>query len=130
MERRGLVYLMIILLVIAGIFFLLKLFSSEDDWMCRDGVWIKHGNPSASIPLEKNCGGYDLKKIRDSAKLEAMKLNSTLTGNYEYNENSKTIWFEIEQANKIKPGCNPAVVFELVTKEFEINWRCTGLLTE
>lgn len=130
MKRKVVFYLTITLLVLACIFFLLRFFSQEDDWICSNGVWIKHGNPSTSIPLEKSCGGYDIKKIRDSAKLEADKLNASLSGVYEYNENSKTLWFEIQGASKIKPGCNPAIVFELVTKEQEINWRCTGLLVE
>jgi len=28
---------------------------SEDTWICEDGVWVRHGNPSASRPLE-GCG--------------------------------------------------------------------------
>ncbi|MDP1629019.1 MAG: GerMN domain-containing protein [bacterium] len=27
----------------------------EDDWICVDGQWVKHGNPSAPMPLE-SCG--------------------------------------------------------------------------
>lgn len=32
--------------------FSLKLFSQEDDWICVDGEWIKHGYPSAPKPTE------------------------------------------------------------------------------
>jgi len=28
----------------------LRLFSGEDDWMCQDGQWVKHGNPSFPAP--------------------------------------------------------------------------------
>lgn len=27
-----------------------RLFSGEDNWICKDGQWIKHGNPSFSAP--------------------------------------------------------------------------------
>jgi hypothetical protein len=28
---------------------------SEDDWICVDGEWVKHGYPSAPMPIEE-CG--------------------------------------------------------------------------
>ncbi|MFA5173261.1 MAG: DUF2178 domain-containing protein [Candidatus Paceibacterota bacterium] len=33
-----------------------RLFSGEDDWICRGGEWVKHGNPSfeaPSVPCKK-----------------------------------------------------------------------------
>lgn len=41
------------------------------------------------------------------------------------NENTGTWWIDL---NIVKEGCNPACVVNVVTKEAEINWRCTGLL--
>jgi len=38
--------LLILLLTIAG----LRLLSGEDNWMCQNGQWIKHGQPSAPMP--------------------------------------------------------------------------------
>lgn len=29
----------------------IRLFSGEDDWICKDGQWVKHGNPSFEAPL-------------------------------------------------------------------------------
>ena len=26
--------------------------SGEDNWLCRNGEWVKHGNPSAPMPTE------------------------------------------------------------------------------
>jgi uncharacterized membrane protein len=37
-----------LLIVIAG----LRVFSGEDDWICQNGQWIKHGNPSAPMPVK------------------------------------------------------------------------------
>jgi uncharacterized membrane protein len=41
--------LMILLFTVFG----LRLFSGEDDWMCQDGQWIKHGQPSVPMPTKK-----------------------------------------------------------------------------
>lgn len=46
-----------------------------------------------------------------------------------YNENSMTWWFDAN-LNASKEGCNPACVVSESTKTAEINWRCTGLLTD
>ena len=42
-------------------------------------------------------------------------------------KNSKTWWIDL---NAEKEGCNPACVVFEESKRAEINWRCTGLLTE
>lgn len=23
---------------------------NEDDWICKNGAWVKHGNPTATMP--------------------------------------------------------------------------------
>lgn len=38
-------------LVVFGVF-TLRLFSGEDDWICDNGAWTKHGNPSFPAPTE------------------------------------------------------------------------------
>jgi uncharacterized membrane protein len=43
------VYGAILILIIAAIF--LRLLSGEDDWLCQNGKWVKHGNPSQPRPL-------------------------------------------------------------------------------
>jgi hypothetical protein len=50
----GIIVLLVILLGIAGIF-LLRLASGEDNWICVNNQWIKHGNPSTSAP-KTGCG--------------------------------------------------------------------------
>lgn len=41
------------------------------------------------------------------------------------NQDTGTWWLDLEVE---KEGCNPACVVNVVTKEAEINWRCTGLI--
>jgi len=43
------VFLAIIFSIIL-IIFVIRILSSEDDWICRDGAWVAHGNPSAEMP--------------------------------------------------------------------------------
>jgi hypothetical protein len=43
------------------------------------------------------------------------------------NEFTGTWWIDLAAT---KEGCAPACVINVVTKKAEINWRCTGLLTE
>jgi hypothetical protein len=45
---RGITLAVIIIFLI-----LVRGLSGEDDWLCQDGVRIKHGNPSAPMPNEK-----------------------------------------------------------------------------
>jgi len=55
----------------------------------------------------------------------------TLVETYFYNENSKTWWIDLNMKDEFKKnGCSPACVVSEETKTAEINWRCTGLITE
>jgi len=40
----------VIILVVLIAFFSLRFFSGEDNWVCKEGQWIKHGNPDFSVP--------------------------------------------------------------------------------
>lgn len=48
--KRGVLIIIIILAVIIITIFAIRMFSQEDDWVCKDGVWTKHGQPSATQP--------------------------------------------------------------------------------
>ena len=42
------------------------------------------------------------------------------------NEGTGTWWIDLDIT---KEGCNPACVINVETKQAEINWRCTGLVS-
>jgi len=42
------VYLAIVLVILSVM--TIRLFSGEDDWMCQNGQWVKHGQPSSPMP--------------------------------------------------------------------------------
>lgn len=55
MKNKKLVIIFVGILIILSAIFLIRIFSGEDDWICENGSWIKHGNPSSDIPSE-SCG--------------------------------------------------------------------------
>ncbi len=49
-------FILILLLILLAIFVARFLFGgNEDTWICGNGQWVKHGNPSAPMP-ETGCG--------------------------------------------------------------------------
>lgn len=52
-----------------------------------------------------------------------------LKDTYMCNEYTGTWWIDLDPYTERK-GCNPACVIDVETKEVEINWRCTGLISE
>ena len=51
MVKRILVAVVILLLAVIAI----RLISGEDNWVCQNGEWVKHGNPSSPQPTG-TCG--------------------------------------------------------------------------
>jgi hypothetical protein len=47
-------YLIIIFvaLVLLGIIIGVRIISGEDNWICQNGEWVKHGNPSSLKPTK------------------------------------------------------------------------------
>lgn len=142
------ILLIIASLGISGLLTVRFLFGgNEDRWVCKNGEWIRHGNPSIPKPKEQ-CGSKLVNKAKDN--LEDTSLCLSYNGNqmtyatakeiaaagckegklkeeHSCNPNSGTWWIEFEPTN-LKEGCNPACVVYVDTGTTEINWRCTGLI--
>ncbi|MBI4708834.1 MAG: hypothetical protein HY764_01360 [Candidatus Portnoybacteria bacterium] len=99
------------------------------------------GNPiMESYPRQCNANGQTFTETipaslnADGARLIAANnkecgIVGVLSGQYTYNENSKTWWFDIERNLELgDDGCNPACVVSDLTKTAEVNLRCTGLI--
>ncbi len=56
MPRISYQTLALIIIGFIGFIFAVKMISPEDGWICKDGKWIKHGNPSSAMPI-KTCKG-------------------------------------------------------------------------
>lgn len=112
----------------------------EDNWICVEGVWVKHGNPKAEKPAsgcgEEPTGQAEIctsesgkQMIYNAAKqiAENKCKNGDLKENHFCNSNSGTWWIDFTP-NEPREGCNPACVIFVDSQETEINWRCTGLI--
>ena len=49
----------------------------EDDWICQDNIWVKHGNPSASQPIIP-CGNQT--KTEPLVYKDLIKIDSPVQG--------------------------------------------------
>ncbi|HNW71453.1 MAG TPA: DUF2178 domain-containing protein [Candidatus Paceibacterota bacterium] len=48
-KKKYIIFAIILAIFIS--FFSIRFFSGEDNWVCRDGQWIKHGNPDYQAPI-------------------------------------------------------------------------------
>jgi putative hemolysin len=49
----------VVIVVALGAIIGFRLFSGDEDtWLCEDGTWVKHGNPTAEMPTS-GCGDED-----------------------------------------------------------------------
>ena len=49
-KKKAALYFFTALIIAVIIIFTLRLFSGEDNWICQNGQWIKHGQPSFPAP--------------------------------------------------------------------------------
>ncbi len=50
LDKKVIYIAIIILIMVLMAVFGLRLFSGEDDWICQNGQWFKHGNPDFPAP--------------------------------------------------------------------------------
>jgi hypothetical protein len=53
--KKAILFLGAAIIVAAGLLLLLRVLTPEDNWICNNGQWVKHGNPSSAKPTEP-CG--------------------------------------------------------------------------
>ena len=97
---------------------------------CGEGKCFDGSSCVATESIEETCAAptgesMTVDEARDIATASDCMMNATLKETYFCNENTGTWWFDL---NLEKEGCNPACVVNVVTKQAEINWRCTGLI--
>lgn len=102
------VILVIIIILVAWLFVRFVIGGPEDDWICVDNEWVKHGNPSAPKPTT-GCG-----EVREEPNIvvDLPKSGDTISGPFQISGKAKTWYFEgdfpieliDEQGNKIAQG--------------------------
>lgn len=108
-----------------------------DAKQCPDGSYVGRVGPNCEfekcpeITDDTLCTkiNTDLQMSLEDAKNIAMNSEcvkeGSLTDDIMCNDNTGTWWINLDIE---KPGCLPACVINVETKETEINWRCTGLI--
>lgn len=51
-KKMVLTIILLAIIIIGGVVLGLRLISGEDDWICDNGKWVKHGNPSSPMPTK------------------------------------------------------------------------------
>ncbi|OQA36745.1 MAG: hypothetical protein BWY53_00371 [Parcubacteria group bacterium ADurb.Bin326] len=49
-KKNWIIFSVLSVVVVITIIFLISARGSEDDWICKEGLWTKHGNPSSAMP--------------------------------------------------------------------------------
>jgi len=75
--------------------------------------------------VEESCQSNGIILTLADAKQIAKDECGEIEETYVCNEFTGTYWIDLVLE---KPGCNPACVVDLETREAEINWRCTGVI--
>lgn len=68
---------------------------SEDTWICQDGIWVKHGNPSQPqpvIPCEKN--GQSIEDIKPTGVANPITYEESKIIAEEYAKDTSTFKFD------------------------------------
>lgn len=60
------VVILFLVLLAAGTILLLR--GKEDTWLCKNGIWEKHGNPSSPMPKEPCLGGNNSGQIKENSE--------------------------------------------------------------
>ncbi len=115
---------------------------NNGDWVVVTGELKQTGDLSANETpelqahnVEKIIQDYCCKDdtIECMSITEARKIarnsecGDNLTDSYKCNNVTGTWWIDLDIQ---KEGCNPACVVDVIDRQAEINWRCTGLVTE
>jgi hypothetical protein len=58
MSKKTKIILIVLAVLVTGLFIRFVIGGSEDDWICSDGEWVKHGVPLAPKP-ESPCSWLD-----------------------------------------------------------------------
>lgn len=69
---KKIIYVILIVIVVIGVvIFGIRFLSGEDNWICDNGEWVKHGNPDAAKPTEP-CGGANANASTNTNAEETM----------------------------------------------------------
>lgn len=100
---------------------------TDEAKICPDGSTVGRIPPDCEFAPCPAVAEMSLEEAIAIASESDCVAEGALTDTTMYNEITKTWWIDLDLE---KEGCAPACVVNVETKTAEINWRCTGLITE
>jgi hypothetical protein len=69
MSNKTTIFIIVsILIAVFAVVFCIRILSGEDDWICQNGQWVKHGNPNSPAPTS-GCGeAIKKEEVKDEKK--------------------------------------------------------------
>jgi len=93
MSKKFLVIIGIVL-VLAAVVASIRIFSGDEDgWLCQDGKWIKHGNPSVPMPSWSCQDDNTKKENTDLIKVTKPERNAVVTSPLKIEGEARGTWF-------------------------------------
>ncbi len=90
MNKKIIIILIVIIFLAIGIVLGVRFLTGEDSWICVDGKWVKHGNPSAPMPIEE-CGNNN--QENQEIVIFAPQANQIISSPFKIEGKAKGNWF-------------------------------------
>lgn len=127
MIKKILFWLFVVIVIIVVSLLSFRFFSQEDNWLCDNGQWVKHGNPSAPMPTS-GCGavsGTTTKPTvnvndtygnsKNQTKLTSPSANQLITSPFKVRGTMPSSWyFEANAVLKLFDSNGNLIVFSPV----------------
>jgi len=86
MNKKVLWTVIILLIILAGAILAARFFldGNENAWLCQNGSWVRHGNPSAPMPLS-GCGEEKQQESQGAGLANPASVNCLDKGGIEEN---------------------------------------------
>lgn len=127
--KKMFLYFFITLALFAIVIFSIRFFSSEDAWICKDGTWTKHGNPSSPQP-QGNCEIEKQGEQKENCSIDRTKQDPVC------GENHKTYFYGELEAKcdntevLYKGECDKMSVISCARSDFSSREECKKIMAE
>ncbi|HLC70000.1 MAG TPA: Gmad2 immunoglobulin-like domain-containing protein [Patescibacteria group bacterium] len=109
-NKRLIIGIVVAFIVIIGGFILARGLSDEDTWICENGTWIRHGNPTSAMPTE-GCGEIkttDYEGVIKTANNNSLVISIPGGEDKQFSLAPSTVFIgntsDITAGNDLKPG--------------------------
>jgi len=100
MQKKYIVLIFAVVVIMVAGLLGIRFFSGEDNWICENGQWIKHGNPSAPMPTQ-GCGKNE-SQTSDAGETESTSIENR---NQEIQQNDSNESPQAIGGQKDEHGC-------------------------